>query len=369
MSLQNPKGVALLPPEGIPHVIDHLAVVCVIMGIPFFLLDEIDERLTKKFYPEVDARMMDYQDFNPEFLIANYDVVFVSDRLDRDNFRKIYLQLEQKHGKRMRYVFCPHGFSDKVAYFKECANEDIILIYGQNMLDLFAYCGVTQKLHSSVIVGNYRYTYFKKHQEFYKKIVQQEVFSKFDKARRTILYAPTWLDGELSTSFFDATCILLDHLPPDYNMIVKVHPRLELDDAPLYYRILGRYEKHRNILFLKDFPPVYPLLAHTDIYIGDMSSVGYDFLTFNRPMFFLTKPQPSQKERNRFLYKCGVEIPLEEYTKSYKIIENNLQHDAVQFSKTREEIYRYTFGEERPFSKIKKEIMQACSTEEKFVGI
>jgi CDP-glycerol glycerophosphotransferase (TagB/SpsB family) len=142
-------------------------------------------------------------------------------------------------------------------------------------------------------------------------------------------------------------------------MIVKLHPRLELDDTANYYRIVGRYEGLPNVLFLKDFPLVFPLLAHADMYIGDMSSVGYDYLPFNKPMFFLNKQKRNaQTDRGLFLFRCGVEILPEDYPQIYSIIEKSLQLDQENFSKIRQEVYEYTFGEERPFSAIKADILK-----------
>src|SRR5262249_34231107 len=139
-----------------------------------------------------------------------------------------------------------------------------------------------------------------------------------------ILYAPTWMDLEESSTFFDTYQYLLGNLPADYNMIVKLHPRLELDDTVNYYHIVGKYESKPNILFLKDFPLVYPLLAHTDLYIGDMSSVGYDFLPFNKPMFFLNKQKRDiHHDRSSYLFRCGVSLLPDRFAQIYDVIAKN----------------------------------------------
>jgi len=53
-----------------------------------------------------------------------------------------------------------------------------------------------------VVVGNYRYTYFKQNRAFFDHVVKEEVLSRFSKPQPTILYAPTWLDLEESSTFF-----------------------------------------------------------------------------------------------------------------------------------------------------------------------
>lgn len=360
--LQEKKGVGVNPSAN-THYTDHLAPICTIMGIPLLFIDDLDYALGKRYYPGLHAEKIDYDAFDPEYLIANYDVLFMSDLWDRKTFREKYFHLEMKYQKRLRNVHCPHGFSDKGFYLKKSANEDITLVYGQNMLDQLKHYQSFDNLNAYVITGNYRYTYYQKHKEFYDKLIQEEVLSYFNHKHPTILYAPTWLDLEESTTFFDASHHIIDALPQNYNLIVKLHPRLELDDTVKYYQIIGKHQGKNNILFLKDFPLVYPLLAYTDIYIGDMSSVGYDFLAFNKPMFFLNKQKRDSKtDRGLYIFRCGTEILPEDYTKIYSIIEENLSNDKERFKTIRQEVYDYTFGPAKPFAQIKQEIIEAYNS-------
>lgn len=356
------KGVGLNPLAQ-THYTDHLASICVIMGIPLLFIDEQDYSLGSKYYPTLDARLQEYREFNPDLLITNYDVLFMSDLWDRRTFHEKYAPLEQQYHKTIRHVHCPHGFSDKGFYLKKCANEDITLIYGQNMLDLIKHSGAFENLNQYVITGNHRRTYFNMHRQFYDNLIANEVLPRFAKKQPIILYAPTWLDMEDSTTFFDAYSYLLDNLPADYNMIVKLHPRLELDDTAQYYHIIGQYQDKPNILFLKDFPLVYPLLAYTDIYIGDTSSVGYDFLSFNKPMFFLNKQRKDpKKDRGLYLFRCGIDIKPDAYPLIYRFIDVNLPTDKERFTKIREEVYQYTFGPERSFADIKADVIKAYNS-------
>lgn len=356
------KAVGINPSAQI-HYTDHLAVICILMDIPLLFIDEQDYQMGKKYYPGLQAEWTEYQELTPEYLISKYDVLFMSDLWDRHTFHQKYAPLEQLYQKKLRHVHCPHGFSDKGFYLKKCAHEDITLLYGENMFDLLKHYDVSKDLHSYVFTGNYRYAYFKQHRSFYDRIFQKEVLSYFDKKRPLILYAPTWLDFEESTTFFDATTEMLDHLPEDFNIIVKLHPRLELDDITAFYSILGRYEGKKNIYFLKDFPLVFPLLAHTDIYLGDTSSIGYDFLVFNKPMFFLNKNRlNSGVDRGGYLFRCGIEIYPDDYKETFNIVKKHLPYDKETFSKLRSETYRYTFGTERAFEEIKEEIIAAYSS-------
>jgi hypothetical protein len=356
------KSVGLNPQSQI-HYIDHLAPVCILMDIPLVFIDERDQSIAIRYYPGLKTEFIPYEELTREFLITHYDVLFMSDLWDRKDFHESYADLESSHGKILRHVHCPHGFSDKGFYLKKCANEDICLVYGQNMIDLLKIEKVLEDLHHYVVTGNYRFTYFKKHREFFDQVYEKEIESRFEKKQFTILYAPTWLDLEESTTFFDAYNYLIDNLPKSFNMIVKLHPRLELDDNAMYYHITGKYEKQPNVLFLKDFPLVHPLLAHVDAYIGDMSSIGYDFLAFNKPMFFLNKQKRNARtDRGLYLFRCGIEIRPDAYPLLYQMIDANLGNDASRFTNIRSEVYEYTFGPEKPFEEIKKEIMHCYNT-------
>ena len=343
-------------PAGQIHYMDHLAPVCVMMECPLLFLDDHDFELGKRMYPDLKAERVDYLSFTPEYLIQRCEVIFNSDLWGKKTFREMYGELEKRYQKKMHCIHCPHGFSDKGFYLEKVADEEITLIYGQNMLDLLELQGVLPLLEKYVVTGNLRYTYYKQHRSFYDALVQEEVLGKFDAARPIILYAPTWMDYEESSTFFEAD-YLFDHLPDDYNMIVKLHPRLELDDIANYYRILGAYERKKNIVFIRDFPPIYPLLAHTDILITDVSSVGYDFLPYNKPMFFLNpKGHDPEKDRRAYLFRCGTVVEPKDFPRFYDVMRQSLKSDAERFTAVRQEVYDYTFGEERSFPDVREEI-------------
>jgi len=350
------KSVALNQ-ESRMHYNDHLAPISVIMNCPLLFVESDDYERCLELYPGLQAEKIHYRDFTPDFLINQFDILLMSDLWDRDIFREKFHPLEKKYHKNLRLVHVPHGYSDKGFYLKKAAKEDILLVYGQNMLDMFEHYKVSHLLNEYVITGNYRYTYYKKHQKHFDRIVEEEVLSRFTKKQTTILYAPTWMDFEETSSFFNSSSYLLDNLPDSYNLIVKVHPRLELDDTVSYYRILGRYSDKPNILFLNDFPLIFPLLNISDLYISDNSSIGYDYLAFNRPMFFLnTKKLDPKNDQRMFLTRCGTVINPKDFDCLYKVIEKALINDEKHFSTIRKDIWNYTFGKERPFPEIKQEI-------------
>lgn len=358
MNQRQVKGVGLNPNTFI-HLTEHLAPLCVAMDMPLLLTDEKHAEQAQKFYPKIQILLLNWEEVTPQYLIENFDMFFQSEPWNRQEFYTNFQLLEQAHQKQVRNVHCPHGFSDKVFWLEKCVWEDILLFYGENMLDLFRGLGVLEHLNAAVRTGNYRYLYYKQHQEHFDRLAEERFWSRFAKKQTTILYAPTCHDQDRTTSFLHAHQ-LFEKLPSNYNLLVKIHPVLEETDAPAVYQMIGKYERRDNIVFVQDFPPVYPLLAKADIYLGDMSSVGYDFLTFNRPMFFLNQiKRDAAKDRNLFLYRCGFEVKPEQYGDFYAILDKQLPFDQERYTSIRSEIYRYTFGEEVPFNELKQAIEQS----------
>lgn len=345
------------------HYYDHLSPMAALLGVPFLFVEEDDLARNMRYYPGLKGEIVAFQEFNPEYLLQNYDIVLMSDLWDRHVFREKFGPLEEEYGKTLRHVHVPHGFSDKVFYIRKMANEDITFVYGENMLDLLKGEGVYDNLNQFILSGNYRYSYYKKNKEYLDRIAKEDVLGGLDPNKKTILYAPTWMDLEQSTTFFDSCHHILDNAPSDYNLLVKLHPRLELDDTVGFYEILGRYAKAANIIFVTDFPLIYPLLAKADIYVGDMSSIGYDFLAFDKPMFFLNKDRKDpKKDRRAFLFQCGTSIEADDFDNIYSLIEKALPQDQERFSAIRKKIDMYTFGEERSFEDIRKDLFRECKT-------
>ncbi len=357
------KAIGMVQPMEI-HYIDHVAPICDIMQIPLCFSHEPDFRLAQTYYPWVTSKLVSRLQLSWSYLVASYDVLFISGPIHRAKFKSFTQSFEKAWHKCLRYVHCPHGFSDKILYMSQSAFEDITLIYGQNHLDQLKEMEVEHLLHSYVVTGNYRRYYYMKHREFFDSFVKEKFLKNLDPSRSTILYAPSWKDYDNATTFYDLVEDILKKLPDDYNFLIKPHPRLKIDAPSLFMNALAEGIKRKNVVLIEDFPLVYPLLAATDIYLGDVSSIGYDFLMFNRPMFFLNKlPRDPLTDRRLYLNRCGVTIGLENFKSIFNIIDQNLRGDKKRFGDIRKEVYDYTFGKRRSFSQIKKDIQAACNTQ------
>jgi len=349
-----------------PHFSDHLAPLSAVMDIPYVVTNEAFALYVEELYPGLKTIVIPWADFTMDFLFENFDMIIGSEPWERKRFYTTFEPLEEQYNKQFRNVFCPHGFSDKIFWFKEGSKEDILLYYGQNMLDIYEETDLKDCCNTLVRVGNYRYQYYRLNKEKQDQLTQERVFNQFKRQQKTILYAPTWNDAEKNTSMFDSEPIL-QNLPDNYNLIVKLHPAVKSIEEVSLEKFFNNYTDKGNIIFLKNWQMIYPMLNKVDIYIGDMSSIGYDFLAFNRPMFFLNQwSRDHLTDRNAYLFSCGHIVDPKDYAHIYRIIEEEAPRDHERYTHARKEMFYYTFGEDVPFATIKEEITKAYFSPKKW---
>ncbi|MBI5346530.1 MAG: CDP-glycerol glycerophosphotransferase family protein [Chlamydiae bacterium] len=330
------------------HILDHIAPLCYILNIPLCTDDEKTLTLAKKYYPKVKTSFH----LNVfEHLTKNFQALF-SCKLWHSS-----IIASQKH---LDLIFCPHGNSDKGIIDKKLLSaysvQKNVLLYGEQMIDRLKKLKVFDKIKSYKIIGNYRYSYYLAHKKFYDDLAKKEVFSKLDPKNKNILYAPTWKDTENSSSFFSICKKLIDQLPQNYNLIIKLHPLLEKKEPVLFYQTLPE-NLPSNVLIL-DAPIVFPILDKTDIFLADFSSVGYDFLIFQKPMFFFDHLQRNSKNKLSFqLHKAGYQILQKDYENIFSFIEEKIKTWPKKFVKEQKELYRYAFGTKKSLAQIKKDIL------------
>lgn len=340
------KRVAAIVYGTNPHHLDHIAPLAHMLNIPLITNEQTIKDLTNKYYPKIDVQL--WSDFQMTTqLIQNYERIISC--LTRVPIILGFNLPQFAHNKIFETLCVPHGNSDKGRVnnhmLKGLQEETEALFYGQKMLDYAKESNMVERLENYYISGNYRKYFFLKHRSFYDDILINEISSFLQKEKKNILYAPTWDDQEKSSSFFIACNHMIDHIPDHYNLIVKLHPNLfkqNIDDQ--IDRVIEKCEKKANVFFLKDFPPIYPLLSICDIYLGDMSSIGYDFLYYQRPMFFFNTQHLNND--SQYLHKCGTSIDMTEYTKTYKIIDAYLKNPLEKHKKEQEKTYSYTYEED-----------------------
>ncbi len=334
------KCVSIL--TGPETYLDHLGVLSSVLGIPLIVTEDKTFEAAKTFYPDIDVELKYFDELTLEYLASQFDVIFETGKFWAADLKPF---LELLFGKKMRFVFCPHGNSDKGHSLQNHVNQDISLVYGDHLHDLLKQNGAANQIKHFVKTGNYRYPYYLRHRAFYDALAEERVFKHFQSEKPIILYAPSWQDRENPTSFFTQTDRLIKELSPSYHLLIKLHPFLVEDRPAEVLRIQGRYENHPSVQFLTDFPPIYPLLARCSLYLGDYSSIGYDFLAFDKPLYFLNSGSHSP------LHTCGLAVPEERNINEFLNETRN-----KDFSEQRKKIYYYAFGEDRSTVDIISEI-------------
>ena len=256
--------------------------------------------------------------------------------------------------KAMKFIFCPHGQSDKGYQsntLDRYAVQEIVLLYGSLMKEMLIDLSLWESIPKSIVVGNFRRLYYQKNRERLLKVAKDEIFSKLNPANRTLLYAPTWNDEMQSGTFFEFGEQLFKELPSHWNLIIKLHPDIEQREPVLFHRLSLIEERRENFLVVTDFPLVYPILEMVDVYLGDYSSIGYDFLSFQKPMFFLQKPHLLQAK----LHTCG--HVLDRSNPIFPSIEEKISQDA-SLQKTRKRLYEQAFTPVHDFEGVYQGILQ-----------
>jgi len=315
-----------------PHHLDHVGVFAHMANIPLIVTEPFIADQARTFYPDLEVIYWEALEI-PEKVVTQFDTIYCS--IPRPLFEESFFFAQKLLKKTVHTIWLPHGNSDKghlAPSFEGLEHDKTALVYGQKMIDFLKQKNVFKHLDIFTL-GNFRYAYYQKYQSFYDTLVDKLVSTH----KNVVLYAPTWQDAENSSSFQNAWPILIEKLPPHYALVIKPHPNLSCPNIP----------HHPDVFVLQDFPPIYPLLNRTGIYIGDMSSIGYDFLTFNRPMYFLN---PNRRDPigdpGLFLQRCGKTVYPEEYPQIYNFFE-----EQRHLSQVRRDVYDYTFSNVKQFDK------------------
>ncbi|MFA6119641.1 MAG: CDP-glycerol glycerophosphotransferase family protein [Parachlamydiales bacterium] len=325
------------------HYLDHLAPLCFFLNIPIVINEKTIFELCRQYYPDVLAVHVEDLKIN-YYIVENFDCIITC--ITKELFDKDFRLQQDLLDKEIEIIWTPHGFSDKgntCPFFESLKNSKKIFVYGKKMINVLKEKKVLDTIKNYYEIGNYRVLYYQKFLSFYRKIIKERINDKLPKNNINILYAPTWDDFEKSSSFWNNFELLFNDLPQDYNLIVKLHPNL-IKKNEIRILLLKERENKKNILFVDDITMIYPLLDYADIYLGDFSSIGYDFLYFNKPMFFLP---PANNGLYSSLYECGHLI---KNNKIFQSIKSYSKNDEFMSNMT--ELYENTFTKEADLKNI-----------------
>lgn len=299
------------------HYLDHLAPFCSLLNCPLIICEKSLAEQARQLYPNVKILHINYF----EVRLTEYTITCDNAPLIKAAFPHQYTQT----------LWLPHGRSDKgykSNFFESLVGEKVIFVYGPDMEKQLK--NVQGK---KIQIGNFRQKYYLKNKSFYEKKVP------FYSLKNKILYAPSWDDSETNSSFWKAFPGLSKNLPPNLHLLIKFHPNTISKYHAETELLIGRFHKE-NIHVVPDFPPIYPILNEIDAYIGDMSSIGYDYLSMKGPMFFLNA------NKDLPLHQCGTAID----SINFDFLSNSL------FLNERKQLYQQTFAKTPDFSAIKEEL-------------
>ena len=238
----------------------------------------------------------------PDF--AGYEHLFVeADDLDSwDLVVTPSFLRPHEHTPGVRAVQIFHGMSDKpFTYERDFSRYEVCLCAGQRQIDRL-------RLHPP-------------NREARLELVGYPKFDRipslpraFENDRPTVAYCPTWSKGGLSSArVLMGRPAVIDRLVRRYNLIVKPHPNLLNPRRPHYDAGLAEallaLDRSRAVKVVRD-GNVMPWFAQADLYVGDISATGYEWLYFDRPMLFLN-PRPggfastSRIDGATHLWQCG----------------------------------------------------------------
>lgn len=326
------------------HHLDHLAPLSQFLSIPLFVTDEEIYLFAQKFYPELSVQHIEPLRVG-QVLVEKYSRVVSP--LPRAVMEELLFFAERSLSKTISTIWCPHGYSDKgcqSGFMKHLSQEEHLFLYGTKMVDELTSLGVISHKKNYTLLGHYRYIDYLIHKVFYDQAIEQ-VLAPLKGARKTYLYAPTWIDSENSSSFSGVISLLIEKLPKDVNLIIKPHPNLEIQEGRLLFELETSYQGHPHLLFLKQCPLIFPLLAKSDLYLGDASSIGYDYLAFDRPLIlFNPNRRDIEKDRGLYLHRAAVSLKPEEYAHIYERVESLFAGEDKLFSPLRKKVYSSAFS-------------------------
>jgi hypothetical protein len=267
--------------------IDHLAPFCSLHKIPLFLTSKTLYKITNEQYKDVDLYLCPPNEVSFQIL-KDYD--YLVSTLPRQLINPIFLFDEMMMKKRIKSYFLPHGSSDKDNMGK-LLQEDKIFVYGSRMLDL-----LPKKVHKKTIkTGNFRLKYYQLHKKFYDDLVKS-FFPQIDKTEN-ILYAPSWDNDDVQKW----TTALIKHKPENITLYIKLHPNTCKEGIGM--ALPEAFGGYKDVVFINNYFPIYSLLPYMNSLFMDISSIGYDFLEFNKPILFTVK-------KDELLHKCGIHIDI-----------------------------------------------------------
>ncbi len=188
------------------------------------------------------------------------------------------------------FIHIPHGAGDRAkSYDSRIRHFDYVLVAGEKDKKRMVELGLVSD-ETCQVTG-----YIK---PFAVKQIHPKVPAIFGNSRPTVLYNPHFNEELSSWTVFGHALLEAFSKKPEMNFIFAPHIRLFANKAPELRERVEAFSKFENIHIdlgsSKSSDMSYTRAA--DIYIGDVSSQVYEFLSGPKPCIFVTEPSTQWEE-------------------------------------------------------------------------
>ncbi len=203
----------------------------------------------------------------------------------------------------IKHIQVFHGTSDKIYdYIKDLLDYDLFFIPGNEAYERYRSKGLLKK-GSGILIG-----YPKLDRVFRGEVKRDEEIKKLklEPDKKTVLYAPTWVDKAFNSSWKKFRKVFTNNIPKNMNIVVKLHPNIKRYREKEVLEFSKCLKSFKNARLFDFIPDPIPLMAASDLLISDISGVIREFLAFKRPFVFLSnKPKWLWNKQKIKLWECG----------------------------------------------------------------
>lgn len=172
------------------------------------------------------------------------------------------------------------------------------------------------------------------------------LITRVKSSKRTWIYMPTWRDSnpnfmaDIELDYEKINSFLIKH---NHLFLLKLHPLTPVDT-------IVSIMKYSNIICIDPKNDIYPILPFCDALITDYSSIYFDFLLLNKPIFFFCYDLKDYLLQSRSMYYNYIDVTPGDKIINVQDLELLICNELIQdnWKEKREEIknifFKYTDG-------------------------
>ena len=177
--------------------------------------------------------------------------------------------------------------------------------------------------------------------------------------KKLLLYAPTFRDGEKHHPKLHLDMdALMANLPEDYVLLLRLHPFVAeayAKDHPVEEMQIN--QGSTRVVLVSEYPDLNELLCVSDALITDYSSIVFEYVLLNRPMYFVTDDLDEFSDHGRGFYEPYEEFVPGMVTSDMELLAEQLVND---FSGEESETWK---AKRKQFTSKYYEKLDGCATE------